>query len=119
MWKSTVHAKGAGYSRLARRTLIWIVAAYVASAQQKKAITPADCVTVGYLRQGNANEPPPITISADGRRTAYLVKEPDLATNQNRISLFVRQIASDASLQVRPILKGESPAFAGSRIAVI
>jgi dipeptidyl aminopeptidase/acylaminoacyl peptidase len=108
MWLLTVLAQSTGYWRFVCLIPIWIViTAYGTAAQQKRAITPADCVTVRYLRQANETEPLPITISADGRRAAYLIKTPDLATNQNPISLFVKQISSDVPIQTRPILEGD------------
>lgn len=76
-------------------------------AQQKRPIVPADCVTVRYLQSGNSTHPLSIDMSPDGRRFAYLLKVPNLATNQNDIELHVRGFSESRSDSDRLLLVGD------------
>lgn len=75
--------------------------------QQKRPITPSDCVTVRYLESENSNEPMPISISPDGTRVAYLVQSPNLTKNENEIKLYVKRISGDGSTEEKPIIVGD------------
>ena len=76
------------------------------AGQPKRPITPADCVTVRYLLGASNDEPRSILVSPDGRRVAYLVKSPNLKTNENDIELYVRRIASTTSATEQPVAVG-------------
>src|SRR6266853_3483431 len=56
-----------------------------AAAQQKRAVTPRDCVAVRYLPDRWAGSS--LEIDPTGAYVAYLVKEPHVESNQNLISL--------------------------------
>lgn len=85
-----------------------ITATAVASAQERRPITPADCVTVRYLDVvGDGPALLPIAISPDGTRVAYLVRTPNLTTNENAIGLYVRDISGDPDTEAHPLLVGE------------
>jgi len=75
-------------------------------AQTKRPITPADCVTVRYLLGASNDEPRSILVSPDGKRVAYLVKSPNLKTNENDIELYVKEIASTISPSEKPVAIG-------------
>ena len=61
--------------------------------QIKRAITPSDCVQVRYL----PSEDPyrrSVAISPQAGWVAYLLKEPNLLTNQNDVSVLVRKLSA-------------------------
>jgi dipeptidyl aminopeptidase/acylaminoacyl peptidase len=57
-----------------------------ALAQEKKSVTVEDCVGVQRIVWGEAK------ISPDGKQIAYLIKAPNLKTNQNDYQLWVRDV---------------------------
>src|ERR1700733_4447913 len=61
-------------------------------AQTKRAIMPRDCVNVKYLLDG-ADLNTSIKISPDGSQVAYLVKAPDIESNQNYVELHLAQLS--------------------------
>jgi dipeptidyl aminopeptidase/acylaminoacyl peptidase len=63
--------------------------------QQKRPILPSDCVTVRYVQRDSLRST--ILINPQGDEVAYLVKSPNLATNQNDIELHVRSLKDDRS----------------------
>jgi hypothetical protein len=88
-------------------TVVVLASGITLVAQEKRPITPADCVTVKYLSSGNNAQPSPIVISPDGKSVAYLVKEPNLEKNTNAIALYVRQIDEASAGIQQPILSAE------------
>jgi dipeptidyl aminopeptidase/acylaminoacyl peptidase len=77
------------------------------SAQQKRAITPRDCVTVRDLLHDDSTWRSTIKISSDGTRFAYPVRFPNLSTNKNDIELYVWNLRDDLAKSGRPILVGD------------
>ncbi len=75
------------------------------SAQTKRPITARDCVTVRNLTWEEWCCSP-IRISPDESRVAYLVRSPNLDTNENEISLYVRKLPENPTNSGRPILVG-------------
>jgi dipeptidyl aminopeptidase/acylaminoacyl peptidase len=76
-------------------------------AQHKRPITPADCVTVRYLKSEPSNQPSPLTVSPDGGYLAYLVKTPNLVTNENDIELYVKVVSHASASDERPVAVGD------------
>jgi hypothetical protein len=60
------------------------------SAQSKRAITPEDCVTVRYLNDDTIYSA--LQVNLQGTRLAYVVKNPNLQSNNNDIQLFVQDL---------------------------
>jgi dipeptidyl aminopeptidase/acylaminoacyl peptidase len=58
--------------------------------QQKRPVTPSDCVSVRYLRSGFH---PSIIFNLQRTSVAYLVTAPNLATNQNETELYVKDVS--------------------------
>ncbi len=63
-------------------------------AQDKKPVTPLDCVNVKYIYDDAASYVSGVQINPQENRVAYLVKAPNLATNENDIQLYVAGITS-------------------------
>lgn len=84
-----------------------VAAGSVGQAQAKRPVTPRDCVSVRDLLPDNVTWRSALKISPDGRQVAYLVKSPNLATNQNDIELYVRRFPSDPGNAGKPILVGD------------
>lgn len=61
-----------------------------AAAQGKRSIVPSDCVTVHYLKDDYPHSP--IQFNPQGTLFSYLLKSPNLQTNENDISLYVRPL---------------------------
>jgi dipeptidyl aminopeptidase/acylaminoacyl peptidase len=84
---------------------LWLSqATYDGYSEQKRPITPRDCVTVKRLSDeifGSA-----ITINPQGTMAAYLVNAPNLATNQNDIELYVKQLSQEPDVPGRLLLTG-------------
>src|SRR6266702_2596718 len=66
-----------------------------APAQLKRPIAPSDCVTVHYLKDDYPHSS--IQVNPQGTLFAYVVKSPNLQTNQNDISLYVRPMSGDSA----------------------
>jgi dipeptidyl aminopeptidase/acylaminoacyl peptidase len=81
-----------------------ILATTIMSAQQERAIQPRDCVEVRYLAGGSSSRP--IQMNRQATRVAYLVSSPNLATNQNDVELYVRDLPADHTGHPRKILRG-------------
>jgi dipeptidyl aminopeptidase/acylaminoacyl peptidase len=79
-------------------------------AEAKRPIVPSDCVTARFLLHNNSFVAS-IQISPDGSRVAYLVKAPNLATNQNDVELYVVPISGTA--QEKPTLLLSSQEISG------
>jgi dipeptidyl aminopeptidase/acylaminoacyl peptidase len=62
-------------------------------AQEKKSVTVEDCVGVQRIAWGEAK------ISPDGKQIAYLIKAPNLKTNQNDYQLWVRGVSDSSQLE--------------------
>jgi hypothetical protein len=77
------------------------------TAQQKRAITPRDCVTVRDLPHDDSTWRSTIKISPDGSRIVYPVASPNLKTNQNDIELYVRNLPADPGNSGKPLLAGD------------
>lgn len=86
--------------------LCWMMlaATHLFGGQGSRPVTPADCVQVRYIVDGS------ITFSPDGTRVAYLVKAPNLATNENDLLLYVRRTEDSPQSNPSPMLttNGES-----------
>ena len=66
------------------------VAASAGAEQATRPVTASDCVKVHYLYRDYGA--PSITVNPQGTYAAYLVKAPNLDTNQNDIELYVRAL---------------------------
>ncbi len=88
-----------------------VLAGSPSSAQEKRGITPCDCVTVRDLQHDDSTWRSTIKISPDGSRIAYPVKSPNLKTNENDIELYVRNLPSDPNHSGRPVLVGDISAM--------
>src|SRR6266480_778454 len=84
-----------------------VLAASPSSAQEKRAITPSDCVTVRDLQFDESTWRSTIKISPDGKRIAYPVTSPNFRTNENDIELYVRKLPEDPGHSGKPILVGD------------
>jgi dipeptidyl aminopeptidase/acylaminoacyl peptidase len=60
----------------------------------KRPVLPADCVTVQYVVDDSYHHA--IKIAPSGTQVAYLVKSPNLSTNQNDIRLYTKQLSTDS-----------------------
>jgi dipeptidyl aminopeptidase/acylaminoacyl peptidase len=74
-------------------------------AQEKRAITPGDCVKVKYLLDG-ADLNTAIRISPDGKKVAYLVKAPDIESNHNYIELHLVRLNGTNNPADRILIRG-------------
>lgn len=72
-------------------------------AQDRRAITPADCVTVRHFLEKGLHSS--IQIDPKGLRVAYLVQSPNLQTNQNDVMLDIVTFAS-RDMKARHLLVG-------------
>jgi len=77
-----------------------------APAQGRRLITAKDCVTVRDLQFDESTWRSSILISPDSSRVAYLVKTPNLSTNENEIELYLRKLPADPDARDKPILVG-------------
>jgi dipeptidyl aminopeptidase/acylaminoacyl peptidase len=84
-----------------------IGAGAVASAQQRRAITPRDCVSVRELQHDDSTWRSTIKISPDGSKIAYTVVSPNLTTNRNDIRLYVQSLSTSPKKIERPLLVGD------------
>lgn len=78
----------------------------VLAEMRKRPVTAADCVSVRYLNTYQGQ--PAMALNPQGTIAAYLVKAPNLQTNQNDIELYVRAF---------PGAEGEPSRFLGSNVA--
>jgi dipeptidyl aminopeptidase/acylaminoacyl peptidase len=69
-----------------------LLSGIVALAQEKRSITPLDCVNVKYIYDDIASAVSGVQINPQENRVAYLVKSPNLDTNENDIQLYVADI---------------------------
>lgn len=86
-------------------------------------IDPRDCVMVRYPLLDSSFRSS-IQINPQGNRVAYLVKSPNLQTNQNDIELYVRRLPVISSEKIAPILTGTNVSSLqwlgdGRRVAVL
>jgi dipeptidyl aminopeptidase/acylaminoacyl peptidase len=81
------------------------LAALVAAedAQPRRLITVADCVRTRRIADGQ------VEMSGDGQQVAYIVVAPDIATNNNRYLLYVRDTRADGRRNGRLLLDSEDP----------
>lgn len=96
--------------RLCLLIAAWTVVAFQAwtlSAQQKRPIRARDCSTVRDLQYDESTFRSTIKISPDGSRVIYLVKSPNLQTNEKEIELYVRKMPADPRNSGKPILVGD------------
>lgn len=64
-------------------------------AQSKRVLTATDCVEVHYLPSDDPYRSS-IVINPQGDEVAYLLKEPNLRTNENDIALYIRPLTTSA-----------------------
>lgn len=69
--------------------------------QTRPLVTARDCVQTRYLL--NENGEPNLKINGQGTRIAYLVKAPNLESNDNEIELYVRSLSGDVHQTTRLI----------------
>lgn len=74
--------------------------------QERRAVTPADCVNVRYLPSDDPYRRS-IQIAPDNNEVAYLVKEPNLKTNSNDIALYVRSLGAGSQAASTLLAKGK------------
>jgi dipeptidyl aminopeptidase/acylaminoacyl peptidase len=65
-------------------------------------VTPRDCATVRYVLRDVPRHS--IQLNPQGTYVAYLVKSPNLATNQNDIELFVHRLEAGHAIPSRELL---------------
>src|SRR5260370_10469617 len=87
--------------------MVAILTAAPSSAQQNRAITPSDCVTVRDLQVDESTWRSTIKVSPDSSRIAYAVRSPNLRTNENEIELYVRKLPGDPTHSAKPLLGGD------------
>lgn len=71
------------------------------TAQRTRPVTALDCVQTKYLLDENGETA--IRINEQGTRVAYLVKSPNIATNDNDIALYVGSLNTNSQIPVRLI----------------
>jgi dipeptidyl aminopeptidase/acylaminoacyl peptidase len=76
----------------------------VVHAEERRSIQPSDCVTVRYLKDDSPHAS--IQVTPQGTRFAFLVKTPNLQTNNNDISLYVRPMSKEPD-ETGPLITGE------------
>jgi dipeptidyl aminopeptidase/acylaminoacyl peptidase len=76
-------------------TLLFIAAVATVSAQAKHLVTARDCVETKYLLDRDGETA--LRINPQGDRIAYMVKSPNLRTNDNDVSVYVRTLNGDGS----------------------
>lgn len=91
-------------------------------AQTKRPIEPADCVSVRYIYQEPGE--PAFRINRQGNRVAYMVKAPNLETNENEILLYVRDFPGKPGeksrlVQVNPVFSQMRWLEDGSHLALL
>jgi dipeptidyl aminopeptidase/acylaminoacyl peptidase len=82
-----------------------LIAVLPGSAQVKRPVTPADCVRTKYLLNEDGSSA--IKINGQGSKIAYLVKSPNLDTNENDVALYVGSLQSGSPIAIK--LVSESP----------
>jgi dipeptidyl aminopeptidase/acylaminoacyl peptidase len=83
-----------------------LVAVRPSSAQQKRPITPKDCLSVADLQADESTWRSTILFSPDSGRVAYPVTSPNLETNQNEVKLYVRKLALNPNIE-KPVFVGD------------
>jgi dipeptidyl aminopeptidase/acylaminoacyl peptidase len=86
-----------------RSTAICAVIISVAFGEEKRAITPSDCITVRYLEK-DWSQRSAIQINPQDTLFAYLVRSPNIATNENEIALYVEKLSPDSETSVKPLV---------------
>jgi dipeptidyl aminopeptidase/acylaminoacyl peptidase len=84
--------------------LINILCAGNITAQHMQLVSASDCVSTKYLLDGWHYSP--IKINPQGTLFAYLVKAPDLETNENNIELYVDDVEGSSKNSARLLFKG-------------
>jgi len=92
------------------RVVLGALSAFIATtasiaAQERRAVTAPDCVTVQYLLRDSLR--PTLQVNPKGNRVAYLVKSPNLQTNQNDIKLYVGTLDSGEESAPHLVLTSE------------
>jgi hypothetical protein len=82
-------------------------------ADEKRPVTPQDCVTVRNILplDMTASWRWPIKINPDGGSVAYLVQSPNLKTNTNDVDLYVRTVTQTSETPSRLLLAGDISDF--------
>jgi dipeptidyl aminopeptidase/acylaminoacyl peptidase len=88
-----------------------VAAVSALSAEPKRPVTASDCVSVRDLSHDDVAWRSTIKISPDGSQVAYLLKSPNLKTNENQIQLYVRKLPSSPRDAGRPIRVGDISAL--------
>lgn len=65
----------------------------------KRLVTPRDCVQTRYLLKQDGESS--LKINPQGTLAAYLVRVPNLETNDNDIALYIRQLSGDVPASVK------------------
>jgi Prolyl oligopeptidase family len=76
----------------------------LAVADGKRPIEPADCVKTRYLLDNGTHVS--IQIDPTGSRVAYMIKEPDIESNQNNILVYVKYLSDTKPGMGRLVLSG-------------
>jgi dipeptidyl aminopeptidase/acylaminoacyl peptidase len=85
-------------------TLIALLSVALSSAaQMKRPVTPRDCVETKYVLSEDGETA--MTINDQGTRMAYMVKSPNIETNENDVALYV-QLLSAPQTSARLIATG-------------
>jgi dipeptidyl aminopeptidase/acylaminoacyl peptidase len=83
---------------------MWALTASRSAAQTKHFASPRDCVDVRYLPDSSAGAS--LEIDPTGTRFAYLVKEPEVDTNRNQVSLYVKELGERTQHKGKLLLSG-------------
>jgi dipeptidyl aminopeptidase/acylaminoacyl peptidase len=83
-----------------------LIAVRPSPGQQKRPITPKDCLTVVDLQADESTWRSTILFSPDSSRVAYPVTSPNLDTNQNETKLYVRKVVLDSNTE-KPVSVGD------------
>lgn len=75
--------------------------------ENERPLTAVDCATVRDVLIDGATWQSTIRISPNGRRVAYLLRSPNLETNENDIELRILELPSHESRSVKPVLVGD------------
>lgn len=86
-------------------------AVVVAFAQEKRAVSARDCVTVRSIWFDGSTYRSTIKISPDGTRVLYPVTSPDLHANENVVELYVRNVPAGSNRSEKPVFAGDISAI--------
>lgn len=78
-------------------TLLLLLKVASGQAQTRQVLTPEACTEIRYLAPDDVTSLPPLQLSPDGSRIAYVLQVPDLASNTNKDELFIRSMDAQST----------------------